>query len=61
VLPDRGAWIGTGNGAGGLTVDNGSFLQLARLGFGSGGVGAGTGLISGAGSRVELVGDGHSN
>ncbi|MFN0185215.1 MAG: PEP-CTERM sorting domain-containing protein [Aquabacterium sp.] len=61
ILPDRGAWIGTGSGAGSLTVDGGSFLQLARLSFGSGGVGAGTGLISGPGTRVELVGDGASN
>ena len=63
TLPGSAAWIGSASagptGIGGLTVDNASFLQLARLSFGSGGPGAqGTGLITGAGTRVEMVGTG---
>jgi hypothetical protein len=50
-----------GGAVGALTVDGGSFLQLARLAFGSGlGTSTGTGSITGAGTRVELVGDGSS-
>ena len=64
VLPTSAAWIGArwvGAGIGGLTVDGGSFLQLAHLGFGAGGTGAvGTGLITGPGTAVQLVGDGAS-
>lgn len=56
-LPTSTANIGT-LGLGGLTVDAGSFLQLARLNFGTGGTGVGDGLVSGAGTRVELLGNG---
>lgn len=60
VLPTSGLWMGNpGNGS--LTTDGGSFLQLARLSFGSGGTAIGTGLFTGAGTRVELVGDGASD
>ncbi|MFY9513839.1 MAG: hypothetical protein WAQ05_22990, partial [Rubrivivax sp.] len=57
VLPSTRAWIGESGGVGSLTVDGGSFMQLAQLSFGSNGVGNGTGTISGAGTRVELSGD----
>ena len=60
LLPSTAVWIGS-PGVGSLTADAGSFLQLARLSFGSGGTGNGTGLISGAGTRVELLGNGASN
>ena len=60
ILPTTGVWVGN-SGLGDLSVDGGSFLQLARLSFGSRGTGQGTGLISGPGTRVELVGDGSSN
>lgn len=60
VAPSIAAWMGN-PGLGSLTVDNASFLQLARLSFGSGGAGNGTGLFSGANTRVQLVGDGFSN
>ena len=60
LFPSIGVWIGS-PGTGGLTVDNASFLQLARLAFGASGTGNGTGLITGGGTRVELVGDGASN
>jgi hypothetical protein len=60
VVPGTALWVGNG-ALGSLTVNGGSFLQAARLSFGSTGVGPGNGLISGAGSRVELVGDGASN
>ena len=60
VLPTTGVWVGS-SGVGSATADKGSFLQLARLSFGSGGTGSGTGLITGAGTKVELVGDGSSN
>jgi T5SS/PEP-CTERM-associated repeat protein len=57
VLPTTALWVGQ-PGVGTLQVDGGSFLQLARLSFGSGGLGNGTGLVTGAGTRVELVTDG---
>lgn len=57
VAPARSVVIGSG-GVGSLQVDGGSFLQLANLGFGNGGTGNGSGLLTGAGSRVELVGNG---
>ena len=60
LLPSTAVWVGS-PGVGSLTADAGSFLQLARLSFGSGGTGNGTGLISGAGTRVDLLGDGASN
>jgi hypothetical protein len=60
VAPTSAAYIGA-PGVGTLTVDGASFLQLARLSFATGGTGNGIGLISGAGTRVELVGDGFSN
>lgn len=60
VLPTTAAWVGS-PGVGTLTVDGASFLQLARLSFGSGGTGNGSGLITGLGTLVELVGDGASN
>lgn len=54
-----GTALGVGNGGvGTLTVDGGSFLGLARISFGSGGTGNGSGLISGAGTRVELGANG---
>lgn len=65
ALPGTVAWVGTGwngDGVGGLTVDNGSFLSLARLSFGAGGGAAnGTGLITGIGTQVQLVGTGNFN
>jgi len=57
TLPGTTAWIGS-PGIGSLLVDAGSFLQLARLSFGLSGTGDGSGLITGAGTRVELVGNG---
>ncbi|MEZ5637957.1 MAG: hypothetical protein R3E92_12525 [Burkholderiaceae bacterium] len=60
VMPTTTAWIGS-PGTGSLLVDAGSFLQLARMSFGLSGTGIGTGLITGSGTRVELVGDGASN
>lgn len=54
--PGSTVWIG-GGGSGALGVDGGSFLQLARLSFGAG-HGSGSGTITGAGTRVELVGNG---
>ncbi len=59
ALPGTVAWVGTVSGSsstGSLTVDNGSFLSLARLSFGAGsGVGNGTGLITGSGTQVQLL------
>jgi hypothetical protein len=60
IAPTTGLWIGSPY-LGSLLVNDGSFLQLARLSFGAGGTGNGTGLITGANTRVELVGDGFSN
>ena len=60
LFPTIRVWVGS-PGTGSLTVDNGSFLQLARVAFGASGTGNGTGLVSGAGTRVDLVGDGASN
>ena len=57
LLPSSAVWVGS-PGVGSLQVDGGSFLQLARLNFGAGGIGKGSGLITGAGTRVELVNDG---
>lgn len=57
VAPAATVIIGSG-GVGSLQVDGGSFLQLANLSFGNGGTGNGSGLLTGAGSRVELVGNG---
>lgn len=62
VSPGTTAWIGArwvGSGDASLLVDGGSFLQLARFTLASGGTPAFVpGLISGAGTRVELVGNG---
>lgn len=60
VAPTTGLWVGSPD-LGSLLVNNGSFLQLAKLSFGAGGTGNGNGLISGAGTRVELIGDGASD
>ncbi|MBT9459210.1 MAG: hypothetical protein IV097_21520, partial [Burkholderiaceae bacterium] len=57
LAPTTASSIGAG-GPGSLLVDGASFLQLARLNFGTGGGGNGSGLLTGAGSRIELVGDG---
>nr|WP_316638659.1 PEP-CTERM sorting domain-containing protein [uncultured Roseateles sp.] len=57
VAPGTAFGIGAGS-AGSLLVDGGSFLQAARLSFGNGGSGNGSGLLSGTGSRIELVGNG---
>jgi hypothetical protein len=57
VLPGSSVYVG-GPGAGNLNVNGASFLQLARLSFGHQGTGVGTGLISGVGTRVDLVGNG---
>ena len=65
TLPSSAAFVGAtwagATGIGSLTVDTGSFLQLARLSFGAGGTGQGIGLVTGAGSRVALVGNGTQN
>ena len=62
TAPGTVAWVGArwvGTGDANLTVDGGSFLQLARLRFASGGTPAQvSGLITGVGTRVELVGSG---
>jgi hypothetical protein len=65
LLPTTAMWVGAGwagpTGVGSLLVDGASFLQLAHLSFGSGGTGAsGSGLITGAGTTVQLLGDGAS-
>jgi hypothetical protein len=60
ILPTTAAWVGN-SAPGSILVDGGSFLQLARLAFGSDRTGSGTGLISGSGTRVEIIGDGFSN
>lgn len=61
VLPGTVAWVGS-NGVGSLTVDNGSFLSLARVAFGAGGgTSIGTGLITGSTTQVQLVGNGTNN
>ncbi len=65
LLPNTAVWVGArwagSTGVGSLLVDNGSFLQLARLSFGAGGNGAqGSGQITGAGTTVQLLGDGAS-
>ena len=61
VLPGTVAWVGS-NGVGSLTVDNGSFLSLARVAFGAGGgTSIGTGLITGSGTQVQLAGNGTNN
>ncbi|ALT76706.1 hypothetical protein AT984_05415 [Paucibacter sp. KCTC 42545] len=57
LAPGAAFWIGAGSN-GSLSVDGGSFLQLARLSFGNGGNGNGSGLLSGPGSRIELLGNG---
>ena len=55
-------FLGLGNnGVGSLLVDGGSFLSAAAIQFGNGGSGVATGLIDGAGTRVNLVGDGNTN
>ena len=59
VLPSSGVWVGS-PGGGSLTLDGGTFLQLARLSFGTGG-NPGTGLVTGANTWLDLVGDGASN
>ncbi|MEK8050610.1 PEP-CTERM sorting domain-containing protein [Ideonella sp. DXS22W] len=60
--PGTTAWIGArwvGSGDAAITVDGGSFLQLARLALASGGTpGQVSGLITGTGTRVELVSSG---
>lgn len=63
VHPSGTAWIGisgVGNngGVGSLAVDSGSFLSLARLSIGANSAGIGTGLVTGSGTRVLLLGDG---
>ena len=58
-LPGSTVWVGS-SGQGSLVADGGSFLRLARLSFGLGGTGNGTGLVTGAGTLVELVGNGAS-
>ena len=57
LLPSKGLWIGDG-AAGNLQVDGGSLSQIASLVFGSNQTGTGSGLITGAGSRIELTGNG---
>ncbi len=57
LLPTKGLWVGSG-GPGSLQVDGGSFLQVASLVFGINQTGTGTGILTGAGSRIELTGNG---
>ena len=73
VYPDPSLNIGPGNadlgskslsvssvngGVGSLSVAGGSVLRLGgTLTFGDGGSGVGTGIVSGAGSRIDLYGD----
>lgn len=52
--------IGAG-GAGGLLVNAGDWLSVGGLTLGDGQTGIGTGVLSGAGSLVSLVGDGNMN
>ena len=57
VQPGNRVWVGQG-GLGTLSIDGGSFAQLAHLSFGTGGGAAnGVGMVTGAGSRLALVGD----
>lgn len=57
VLPTEGLWIGNA-AAGGLQVNEGSLLQVASLVVGSHQTGVGTALLTGVGTRIELVGNG---
>lgn len=57
LLPTEGLWIGNA-AAGGLQVNAGSFLQVASLVVGSHQTGVGAALLTGAGTRIELVGNG---
>ena len=57
VLPGSSVYVG-GPGAGNLSINGASFLQLARLSFGHQGSGVGTGLVTGVGTLVDLVGSG---
>lgn len=54
-----GLFIGSG-GLGNLLVDGGSLLRSGGLQFGDGGTGTGIGVLDGAGSRIETIGDGFS-
>jgi T5SS/PEP-CTERM-associated repeat protein len=56
VSPSARLWIGAG-GLGSLGVDGGSLVRIGTLSFGTNRSGNGSGLISGSGTRVELVGD----
>lgn len=62
LLPTSSMWVGAPwagpTGVGSLLVDGGSFLSLARLSFGAGGTGHGTGLVTGTGTQVQLLGSG---
>ncbi len=44
--------------AGSLLMDAGSFMQLAKLSFGTGGTGNGVATLTGASTRLELLGNG---
>ena len=52
--------LGSG-GSGSLQIDNGSWLKAASVRFADGGSGIGTGLVTGAGSRLTLNGNGNTN
>ena len=43
---------------GSLLMNGSSFMQLANLRFGSGGTGQGSAVLTGTGTRLELLGDG---
>ena len=57
LLPTKGLYVGNA-ALGSLLVDGGSRLQVASLVFGLNQTGTGNGLLTGAGSRIELAGNG---
>lgn len=58
---NRGLFVGGAPATGSLQVDGGSFLRAGALFAGHGGNGEGVVVFTGAGTRVELVGDGISD
>lgn len=58
--PSTRLWLGTGS-PGSFAATAGSFVRLAQISLANGGAGATSGLLDGAGTLMELVGDGNGN